>query len=120
MTLLVPIILAVLILVYFMIPSKKPAENFSKTAELLTNDITNIAFNLDTYGNAIAKVVQNNQHYDYFKSLVANDPNSHMITPTVFEGLYYYQKNNQLSKTNVSRILNNDVAGLDLSQPNAY
>ena len=104
MTLLVPIILAVLILAYFMIPSKIPAEDFSKThAELLTNpDLTNIVFNLDTYGNAIAKVVQTNQHYDMFKQLVANDPNSHMITPTVFDGLYWFQKNNWLSKTNIS------------------
>ena len=114
MMLLVSIILAVLILAYFMIPSKTPAE-------LLTNpDQTNVSFNLDTYGNAIAKVVQNNQHYDYFKSLVANDPNSHLVTPTVFDGLYFFQKNNWLSKTNVSKILNNDVTDLDKSQPNAY
>lgn len=121
MMLLIPIILIiVLLLAYFMLPSNTPAE-LLVNPELLTNpNITNVSFNLDTYGNAIAKVVKTNQHYDYFKQLVASDPNSHLITPTVFDGLYWFQKNNWLSKTNVSRILNNDVTDLDKTQPNAY
>jgi len=113
---LVPVILVILILAYLMMPSSTP----SSSSESLTNpNLTHVSFNLDTYGNAIAKVVQTNQHYDYFKQLVANDPNSHLITPTVFDGLYWFQKNNWLSKINLSRILNNDVTDLDKS-PNAY
>lgn len=75
---------------------------------------------LDSYGGAIAQVVRDGGHYDMFKKLVKVFSSEPPIDPTTFDTLYWFQKNNWLSKQNLFRILSKDTVGLSKDVPNFY
>jgi len=75
---------------------------------------------LDSYGGAIAQVVRDNGHYDMFKKLVKVFSSEPPIDPTTFDTLYWFQKNNWLSKQNLLKILSKDTVGLAKNVPNTY
>lgn len=82
------------------------------TAEHMTDK----SMNPDKYGNAIAEVVKKQWHFDEFKQLIKNDT----FDPTMFDTLFYYQRNNWLSKPNLVKILKKDYTNLNTMSTNTY